>query len=110
MNYSKKLNHGEAVILGIYSALRFSLVNKIISFSEFNIIKNHLDKTKLSYDIKKFFTQKDTQKIISYMQKDKKNNSEKINLILLKKIGSVDFEKKFGVKQIKLFISKILKN
>jgi 3-dehydroquinate synthase/shikimate kinase/3-dehydroquinate synthase len=110
MNYSKKLNHGEAVILGIYSALRFSLVNKIISFTEFNIIKDHLDKTKLSYDIKKFFTHKDTQKILSYMQKDKKNNSEKINLILLKKIGLVDLKKKFSVNQIKLFISKILKN
>ena len=38
MTYSKKLNHGEAVILGIYSALIFSLENKLINLSEFNLI------------------------------------------------------------------------
>ena len=110
MGYSKKLNHGEAVILGIYSALRFSLKNKIINLTNFKLIVDHFDKAKLSYDIKKYFSKMDTKKIISYMQKDKKNNSQKINLVLLKKIGVVDFKKDYSKKQIQVFINKFLMN
>ena len=110
MNYSKKLNHGEAVILGIYSALKFSLENKILKKIDFNLIVSHLEKASLSYNIKKIFSKKDVNKIVSYMQKDKKNNSEKINLILLKKIGVVDLKMKFSNKQIKTFLNKALLN
>ena len=110
MNYSKKLNHGEAVILGIYSALKFSLKNKILKKIDFNLIVSHLEKASLSYNIKKIFSKKDVSKIVSYMQKDKKNNSEKINLILLKKIGVVDLKMKFSKKQIETFFNKALLN
>ena len=111
MTYSKKLNHGEAVILGIYSSLKFSLVNRLINSSEFNLIIGHLNKAKLSYDFSKFFSKTDTKKIISYMQNDKKNSSEKINLILLKKIGSMELNKKFSKEKIRLFINdKLLMN
>ena len=44
------------------------------------------------------------------MQKDKKNNTEKINLVLIKKIGVVDLKRKFENKQIELFINKTLLN
>ncbi len=108
MNYSKRLNHGEAVILGIYSALKFSLKNKVLKTSDFNLIFSHLKKAGLSYEIKKFFTKKDTNKIVSFMQKDKKNNSEKINLILLRKIGNVDLKRRFTNKQIRFFINENL--
>ena len=111
MTYSKKLNHGEAVILGIYSSLKFSLVYRLISSSEFNLIIGHLNKAKLSCDLSKYFSKTDTKKIISYMQNDKKNNSEKINLILLKKIGSMELNKKFSKEKIRLFINdKLLMN
>ena len=110
MNYSKKLNHGEAVILGIYSALQFSLKNKILKKKDFNLILSHLKKAELFFNIKKLFSKKDTNRIVSYMQKDKKNNSEKINLILLKKIGVVDPKKRFSSEQIKTFFNKTLMN
>ena len=35
LGYSKRLNHGEAVILGITSALKFSLKNKLIKLKNF---------------------------------------------------------------------------
>ena len=105
MTYSKKLNHGEAVILGIYSSLKFSLENKLINLSEFNLIIRHLNKAKLSYNVSNYFSKIDTKKIISYMRNDKKNNSEKINLVLLKKIGSMELNKKFSKEKIKLFIN-----
>ena len=44
------------------------------------------------------------------MQIDKKNNSSKINLILLKKIGVVDLKKSFSHNQIYFFIDKFLMN
>ena len=44
------------------------------------------------------------------MRNDKKNTSETVNLILLKKIGSMDLNKKFSDKKIKSFIDEILIN
>ena len=44
------------------------------------------------------------------MQKDKKNDSKKINLVLLKKIGVVELNKKFTSKQIQIFINESLMN
>ena len=110
MGYSKRLNHGEAVILGIYSSLRFSLKLKIVNLTDFNLIMKHLKKAKLSYNLKKFFSKKNTKKIVRYMQKDKKNNSNKINLVLIKRIGVVDLDKRFSVKQIQSFIEELLIN
>ena len=110
MTYSKKLNHGEAVILGIYSSLKFSLENKLINLPDFNLILEHLKKAKLTYDVSKYFSKTNTKKIISFMQNDKKNNSEKINLVLLRKIGSVDLKKRFYHKKIHFFINEKLIN
>ena len=44
------------------------------------------------------------------MTKDKKNNSSKINLILLKKIGSPIFNKEYTKKNIILFLKNYLSN
>ena len=110
MAYSKKLNHGEAVILGIYSSLKFSLENNFMNQANFNFILNHFKKAELYYDINKYFSKSDTNTIVSYMQKDKKNNSEKINLVLLRKIGSIDLKKKFSPQKIRFFIKERLLN
>ena len=37
------------------------------------------------------------------MKIDKKNSDEKINLILIKKIGNVNFNKKFTIEKIQKF-------
>ena len=42
LGFSKKLNHGEAVLLGINAALKFSLQKKIISNKEYALILNHI--------------------------------------------------------------------
>ena len=110
LNYSKKLNHGEAVLLGIKSALTFSYKKKYININEYNLIMSHFKNSNLPYDLKKFFTIKDINKILSFMSKDKKNNSQKINLILLKKIGSPIIDKKFNKNDLKFFLKKELKN
>ena len=108
LGYSKKLNHGEAVILGIKTASKFSLSNNIINVKEFYLIENHLNKLDLPRDINKFFSIKDLNKISSFMKKDKKNNTNKINLVLLKKIGSPIYNVQFDEKKISLFLKKEL--
>jgi len=108
LGYSKKLNHGEAVILGIKTAAKFSLSNNILSTKEFDLIENHLNKLSLPGNINKFFSTKSLNKILSFMKKDKKNNTNKINLVLLKKIGSPIYKLNFDEKKISLFLRKEL--
>tara|TARA_B110000967_G_scaffold164328_1_gene171623 strand:- start:231 stop:1337 length:1107 start_codon:yes stop_codon:yes gene_type:complete len=108
LNYSQKLNHGEAVILGIKTAAKFSLVNKILNLADFNLIDNHLKKLNLPRDINKYFSKKDLSKILSFMKKDKKNNTKKINLILLKKVGSPVHKLHFNEGKINFFLKKEL--
>ena len=110
MTFSKKLNHGEAVILGIYSSLRFSLENRLTNLYDFNLIIKHFNNAKLSYNVNKYFSKINTKKIISYMRNDKKNDSEKINLVILKKIGSIELKKRFSEKKIRLFMREKLIN
>ena len=108
LGYSKKLNHGEAVILGIKTAAKFSLLNNILDIKEFNLIENHLNRLNLPNNIQKFFSIKNLNKILSFMKKDKKNNTKKINLVLLKKIGSPIHKLQFDQKKINLFLRKEL--
>ena len=108
LGYSKKLNHGEAVILGIKTAAKFSLTTNILNIKEFKLIENHLNKLNLPRNIKKFFSIRNLNKILSFMKKDKKNNTNKVNLVLLKKIGSPIYKLQFDEKKISLFLRKEL--
>ena len=108
LGYSKKLNHGEAVLLGIKTAAKFSLSNNILSVKEFDLIENHLSKFKLPRNLNKFFSIKNLDKILSFMKKDKKNDTNKLNLVLLKKIGSPIYNLQFDEKKIHLFLRREL--
>ena len=110
LGYSKKLNHGEAVILGMKTALIFSLKNNLLKKDEYYLIDNHITNSKLPSSIKKFFKTQDLKKIMSFMLKDKKNYSDKISLVLLKKIGSPIINKEYDKKNLSLFLKKELSN
>ena len=110
LKYSQKLNHGEAVLLGIMSASKFSYDNKLLSKNEFNLIKNHLVKFKLPRDINNFLTKKNLKSIISFMKKDKKNYNQEINLVLLKKISSPIFNINYSSDEILSFLERELIN
>ena len=47
LGYSRKLNHGEAVILGINTSLKFSLDKKVMKFKEYKLITDHIIKMRL---------------------------------------------------------------
>ncbi len=108
LGYSTKLNHGEAVILGIITAVKFSYHIKLIKLNEYNKIIHHITKMKLPSNIKDYFRIKHLNMILSFMMKDKKNISKKINLILLKKIGLTSINKNFNSSKIKKFLKKEL--
>ena len=106
----KKLNHGEAVILGINSALKFSYLKKIFKSNEYNLVVKHLKKFQLPFSIRKYFSIKDLNKILYFMMVDKKNNSNKINLVLLERIGQPTHNYKFSKNILSSFLKKELMN
>ncbi|MDA9643695.1 3-dehydroquinate synthase [Candidatus Pelagibacter sp.] len=110
LGYSKKLNHGEAVILGMKTALNFSLKKKLLKKNEHSSILNHISNSNLPSVISKFFKVKDLNKILSFMLKDKKNNSDKISLVLLKKIGAPLIDREYNKKSLFLFLKNELNN
>ena len=97
-NFSKKLNHGEAVLLGMMVASELSNKKKKLSFKDLLLIKKHYINLKLPMLITKIFKKNEVKKIINFMKKDKKNIDEKINLILLKKIGKTTLPNEFSLK------------
>ena len=110
LGYSKKLNHGEAVILGMKTALNFSLKKKLIKEIDYNSINNHINSCNLPSKINKFFKLKDLNKILSFMTKDKKNTTKKISLVLLKRIGSPVINQEYTKKSLGIFLKKELSN
>ena len=110
LGYSKKLNHGEAVLLGIFSAINFSYKNNLLKNSEFKSVINHLKNSRLPFNLKKYFSTNNVNKIVFFMTKDKKNYSKRINLILLKKIGVPILHKEFRENDLKSFLKKQLVN
>ncbi len=109
LNFSNKLNHGEAVLLGILSAIKLSKKLGQVNSVEYNLIISHLSKLKFD-KLKKFFKANDLNQIIKFMIADKKNTSNKINFITLKGIGSVNINNQLKVSKVKRFIkSELLK-
>tara|TARA_Y100000992_G_scaffold144572_2_gene96018 strand:+ start:663 stop:1769 length:1107 start_codon:yes stop_codon:yes gene_type:complete len=110
LGYSKKLNHGEAVLLGIFTALKFSNRNKFLSIKEYESIIDHIKNNRLPFNLKNYFYLRNLDRILSFMTKDKKNNSNKINLILLKRIGLPLIDKRYKKDYIKKFLKRELSN
>ena len=110
LGFSKKLNHGEAVILGMKTALNFSLKSKLMNKRDYYSIIDHINNSDLPSSVSKFFSPKDVNKILSFMAKDKKNRSNNINLVLLKKIGTPIINKEYSKKKISLFLKIFLQN
>ena len=103
-NYSNKLNHGEAVLLGMFVANKLSNKKNMLSYKQFLQIKKHYIDLSLPMNITKNFKKNSINKIIYFMLKDKKNVDKKINLILLKNIGKVK-KVTFSANEIKRFLN-----
>jgi len=109
-NYSQKINHGEAVIMGMMMATKLSYVKRICNLQTLTSLINIYKFNNLKFDIKKFFKKDKYYKIIEHMTKDKKNNDKNINLILLKKIGQPTLPNsyKISTQELKKIFNKII--
>ncbi len=108
--YQKNLNHGEAVLIGIILATRFSFYRKICKKKTLEDILNIYDKNFLKYDFNKFIRKNNLNKFVNLMKKDKKNSDEKINFMLLKRIGRTTppDSQKIASEHIKDFLKSII--
>ncbi len=86
-NYSKKVTHGEAVLSGMILATKLSVVKKVCHIKVLREIEQIYRENNLSYTFKKFTKANEIKSLIPFLKNDKKNDDEKINFILLKKIG-----------------------
>ena len=99
--YHSNLTHGEAISIGMIIAAKISYKLKNIEKNELDDIIDHFKNAGLPYSTEKIKKNKIFKMIIS----DKKNTKNKINLILLKKIGSAYYKRGLDIKKIKSLIN-----
>ena len=109
LGFSNKLNHGEAVIIGIKNAVNFSNQRKLLKNKSYHLIINHINKIPLNKNFKELFKKKDINKIISFMKSDKKNSSKNINIILIKNFGKIKIDYQINQNLLKKFLISELK-
>ena len=109
-NYSKRINHGEAVVMGMMMATKLSYLKKICNLQTLTLLKEIYKSNNLKHDIKKKFHKNEYNKIVENMVNDKKNNDKKINLILIKKIGQTTLPNSYKIskQELKKEIHKII--
>ena len=93
-NYSKKISHGESVLSGMILVSRLSLAKKICNINIVNEIEKIYRDNNLSYTFQKYSNENTVKDLIPYLKNDKKNNDDKINFILIKKIGKTTLPNK----------------
>ena len=109
-NYSKKITHGEAVLAGMILATKLSIIKKVCSRKTLDELLKIYNINNLNYTFKKYTKNKEIIKLIPYLKNDKKNNDEKINFILLNRIGKTTKPDKHKIsihqlkKDVKYFI------
>ena len=62
-NYSKKINHGEAVIMGMMMAAKLSYFKKVCSYKTLMQLENIYKANNLYFDLKKKFKKKSIKKL-----------------------------------------------
>jgi 3-dehydroquinate synthase len=95
--YNKKLTHGEAISIGMIIAAILSNKLGYLSLNHLNIIKNHFKLNNLLMSDNKMFN----EKIFKIIEKDKKNDNDNINFVLIKKIGSAFLSNNLNLNKIK---------
>lgn len=109
-NYSKNISHGEAVLSGMILATKLSVIKKVCKRKTLDDLVKIYISNNLGYTFEKYKKVKEINSLIPYLKNDKKNNDEKINFILLNKIGKTTKPNEHKIslgqlkKDVKLFI------
>ncbi len=107
--YSNNLNHGEAVLIGMFIAIKISKFQNFCSKNTFTEIDNLYTKNLLLKKLKKFIKKNEILRSIKFMKNDKKKDDEKISFIFLKSIGKTTTpgKYKYKVNQIENLVKKL---
>ena len=95
--YSKKITHGEAVLAGMILAVKLSILKKRCTLNVLKRILKIYSTNNLAYVLKNNSSYKWIKSLIPYLKNDKKNNDEKINFLLLNRIGKTELPNKFKI-------------
>ena len=108
--YSNNINHGEAVLIGMILATRLSYLKRYCSYHTLKKIEDVYLNNKYLKKFNNFFKKKKVNNIVDFMEIDKKNIDNKINLILLKKIGKTTNPGDYRIspKEMRRIFSKII--
>ncbi len=107
--YSNKLNHGEAVLIGMFIATKISKLKNLCSKNTYNQIENLYNNNFLLKNLNKFLKKNKILKSIKFMKNDKKKEDEKVSFIFLKSIGNTTIpgNYKYKIGQIENFIKQL---
>tara|TARA_B100001248_G_scaffold190475_1_gene145785 strand:+ start:334 stop:1428 length:1095 start_codon:yes stop_codon:yes gene_type:complete len=107
--YSNKLNHGEAVLIGMLIAIKISKFNNVCSTKTLDEVEKLYKKFSLIQNLSKYLKKNEILKSIKFMKNDKKKDDEKINLILLNNIGKTTAPGKFKyrISQVQNLVKKL---
>lgn len=99
--YRSNLTHGEAISIGMILATKISYRMKNIRRSELDDIIYHFKQAGLPYSTKSIIN----NKLYKAIAADKKNTNNKINLILLKKVGEAYYKRGLNITELKNLIN-----
>tara|TARA_B100000575_G_scaffold265410_1_gene241947 strand:- start:706 stop:1818 length:1113 start_codon:yes stop_codon:yes gene_type:complete len=104
--YTKKISHGEAVLIGMILATKLSILKKICKVETLSKIMKIYTENNLNYILKNITNHLWLESLIPYFKNDKKNNDENINFLLLKKIGATELPNSFkiSIKSLKRYL------
>ena len=90
-------------------ATKLSVIKKVCNQKVLNDIINIYKSNNLTYVFKKYENSKEVYSLIPYLKNDKKNNDEKINFILINKIGKTAMpnKHKISIKELKKNIKRL---
>ena len=76
---------------------KLSLIKKVCSHRTLNALSKIYKDNKLEYTLKNYQNKKEIDSLIDYLKNDKKNNDDKVNFILLKRIGKTTMPNKYKI-------------
>ncbi len=102
-NFSKGLNHGEAISIGMITEAIISNKLGFLKDSHLERILNHFKNAKL----KMYDKNLNKSRVMIFIEKDKKNFNSNINIVLLNSIGKSFFYRNVKINLLKEIIKKI---
>ena len=107
--YSKKLNHGEAVLIGMFIATKISKSKNLCSENTYKEIESLYNNSDLLKNLRKYFKKDEILKSVKFMKNDKKKDDDKVSFIFLKNIGKTTApgKHKYKIDQIESLVKKL---